>query len=197
MNTVVKNTPCKAPSQRSQHSKIYMRTPGEAVTETVEYAIGQARLGQILVARTEHGICAILFGEEPLELVRDLSTRLPKASLQREDMAMFSVMQQVTKFMEGPFGVFDAPLDVGGTFFQQQVWLALRDVPAGKTLSYSEVASRIGRPGSVRAVAGACAANAIAVAIPCHRVVRNDGTISGYRWGIERKEELLRVEATA
>jgi AraC family transcriptional regulator of adaptative response/methylated-DNA-[protein]-cysteine methyltransferase len=197
MNTLARNAAAKVQNQRSQHSKIYMRAPREVVTGTVEYSIGRSQLGQVLVARTERGICAILFGENTQELVADLSARLPQASLKHADMAMSAVMRQVAAFIEAPFGAFDAPLDIGGTLFQQQVWQALRDIPAGKTSSYSEVASRIGRPASVRAVAGACAANAVAIAIPCHRVVRNDGTISGYRWGIDRKEELLRVEAKA
>jgi AraC family transcriptional regulator of adaptative response/methylated-DNA-[protein]-cysteine methyltransferase len=197
MNTLSENNVAKSPCQRSQHSKVYMRGPGEAVTGIVEYAIGQSQLGQVLVARTQRGICAILFGDDTQELVSDLSTRLPQAVLRRDELTMSTVMQHVIEFIEAPFGTLDAPLDIGGTLFQQLVWQALREIPAGQTLSYSAVASKIGRPGSVRAVGSACAANAIAVAIPCHRVLRNDGAISGYRWGVDRKEELLRLETQA
>jgi AraC family transcriptional regulator of adaptative response/methylated-DNA-[protein]-cysteine methyltransferase len=197
VSIVTESNVTKIASQHGQHSKVYMRAPGETVTGIVEYTIGQTRPGQVLVARTRRGICAILFGEDTYELVADLSKHLPQAVLMRDDAAMFAVTQQVTEFIEAPFALFDAPLDIGGTLLQQQVWQALREIPAGQTLSYSDMASRIGRPESVRAVAGACAGNAIAVAIPCHRAVRNDGAISGYRWSSDRKEQLLRLEAQA
>jgi AraC family transcriptional regulator of adaptative response/methylated-DNA-[protein]-cysteine methyltransferase len=184
-------------ARHSQHSKIYMRAPGEVVTGIVEYAIGQTKFGRILVARTQRGICAILFGEDKYELVEDLSKHLPESILTRDDAAMSAVIQQVVEFIEAPIGVFDAPLDIGGTLFQQQVWQTLREIPVGQTFSYADVASKIGRPGSVRAVAGACAANVIAIAIPCHRVVRTDGSLSGYRWGTELKAQLLRTETHA
>lgn len=197
MNTATKNVEAKTATQHGQQSNAYMRTPGESVTGNVEYAIKQTKLGQILVATTSHGICAILFGDDQHELVENLSKHLPDAILRRDDATIQPATEKVVKFIEAPFGVFDAPLDIGGTLFQQQVWRALREIPAGQTLSYADVALKIGRPTAVRAVAGACAANAIAVAIPCHRVVRNDGTISGYRWGTQLKMQLLGMEAQA
>jgi AraC family transcriptional regulator of adaptative response/methylated-DNA-[protein]-cysteine methyltransferase len=197
VDNVTINSVATTVHQHNQHSKVYRRAPGEVVTGTVEYAFGRSVFGQILVARTQRGICAILFGEDEYELVEDLSKHFPKATLIRDGAAMSGIIKQVVEFIEVPNGVFTAALDIGGTSFQQQVWQFLREIPPGQTFSYSDVASKLGRPGSVRAVGGACAANAIAIAIPCHRVVRNDGSISGYRWGIELKKQLLRMEASA
>jgi AraC family transcriptional regulator of adaptative response/methylated-DNA-[protein]-cysteine methyltransferase len=161
----------------------------------IHFAVGQCTLGAVLVARSERGVCAILLGDDPEDLLRDLERRFPKAELLGGDPAFEQLVATVVGFVEAPHRGLDLPLDIRGTAFQQRVWQALRLIPAGQTVSYAEIARRIGAPGSVRAVAGACAANALAVAIPCHRVVRTDGGLSGYRWGIERKRALLEREA--
>jgi len=163
----------------------------------IRFAIAQCSLGAILVAQSERGICAILLGDDPDVLLRDLQDRFPNATLIGGDAGFEGLVATVVGFVEAPNLGFDLPLDVRGTAFQERVWQALRDIPAGETVSYSELAERIGAPGSARAVARACAANAIAVAIPCHRVVRNDGDLSGYRWGVERKRALLEREKRA
>lgn len=157
----------------------------------IRFAIGECSLGSILVAASERGVCAILMGDDPDELARDLQDRFPHANLIGGDAKFEALVAKVVGFVEAPQLGLDLPLDVRGTAFQQRVWQALREIPAGATASYSDVANRIGAPKSVRAVAGACAANALAVAIPCHRVVRSDGGLSGYRWGVERKRALL------
>ena len=169
---------------------------GGANTE-IRFAIGECSLGSILVARSDRGICAILLGDDPDELARDLQDRFPRASLIGGDDQFEQLVARVVGFVEAPGIGLDLPLDVRGTAFQQRVWQALREIPAGVTASYTDIANRIGSPNSVRAVAQACAANALAVAIPCHRVVRNDGGLSGYRWGVERKRALLEKEAHA
>jgi AraC family transcriptional regulator of adaptative response/methylated-DNA-[protein]-cysteine methyltransferase len=161
----------------------------------IKFAVGECSLGSILVARSEKGVCSILLGENPDELVRDLQDRFPRASLLGGDGDFETVVAQVVGFVEDPRIGFDLPLDVRGTVFQERVWRALTEIPAGQTASYAEIAQRIGAPKSARAVAAACAANKIAVAIPCHRVVRNDGALSGYRWGVERKHALLKAES--
>lgn len=165
--------------------------------EELRFAIGQSSFGAILVASSEKGVASILIGDDPEALAQDLQKRFPNARLVGADRDYERLVAQVVGFVEAPGLGLDLPLDVRGTAFQQRVWQALRDIPAGRTLSYTEIAARIGSPGSVRAVAGACAANAIAVAIPCHRVVRNDGALSGYAWGVERKRALIAREATA
>ncbi|HZP94376.1 MAG TPA: bifunctional DNA-binding transcriptional regulator/O6-methylguanine-DNA methyltransferase Ada [Burkholderiales bacterium] len=162
---------------------------------SIRFAVGQCSLGAILVAATAKGVCAILLGEEPDRLVRDLQDQFPRAELIGADRDFEQLVAKVVGFVEAPGLGLDLPLDVRGTAFQQRVWQALRAIPAGATVSYTDIAKRIGSPRSVRAVARACAANAIAVAIPCHRVVRNDGALSGYRWGVERKRALLEREA--
>jgi AraC family transcriptional regulator of adaptative response/methylated-DNA-[protein]-cysteine methyltransferase len=163
----------------------------------IRFAIGESSLGSILVAQSERGICAITMGDDPEALVRDLQDRFPKAQLIGADREFEKLVAQVVGFVEAPRIGLDLPLDVRGTAFQQRVWRALRKIPAGKTVSYTDIARRIGAPKAVRAVAQACGANPIAVAIPCHRVVRNDGALSGYHWGIERKQALLKKEASA
>jgi AraC family transcriptional regulator of adaptative response/methylated-DNA-[protein]-cysteine methyltransferase len=163
----------------------------------IRFAIGECSLGSILVAQSERGVCAILLGDDPDALARDLQDRFPNATLVGGDRSYEQLVAQVVGFVEAPALGLDLPLDVRGTAFQQRVWRALRDIPAGSTASYSEIARRIGSPQAVRAVAGACAANMLAVAIPCHRVVRNDGELSGYRWGVPRKRSLLEREARA
>lgn len=160
----------------------------------IQFAVGDCSLGAILVARSEKGVCAILLGDDPGALVRDLQDRFPRATLVGGNQAFEDVVARVVAFVEAPALGLDLPLDVRGTAFQQRVWQALRKVPAGSTITYSELAARIGTPRAVRGVAGACAANPLAVAIPCHRVVRHDGAVSGYRWGVERKRTLLERE---
>jgi len=162
---------------------------------SMRFAVGQCSLGAILVAATDKGVCAILLGDDPETLVRDLQDRFPKAQLLGDDPHFEHVVATVIGFVEAPALGLDLPLDMRGTAFQQRVWQALRTIPAGSTASYTNIAQRIGAPNAVRAVARACAANPLAVAIPCHRVVRRDGTLSGYRWGVERKRALLDREA--
>lgn len=161
----------------------------------IRFAVGECSLGAILVAASERGICAILMGDDPDVLVRDLQDRFPRAKLQGGDDDFEQLVAKVIGLVEAPKVGLDLPLDIRGTAFQQRVWRALREIPAGMTASYTEIAQQIGAPKSVRAVAQACAANALAVAIPCHRVVRSDGGLSGYRWGVERKRALLEREA--
>lgn len=165
--------------------------------ETIRFAIGQCWLGAILVAASEHGLCAILLGDEPETLTRDLQDRFAQAQLVGGDAEFEQWVAQVIGFLERPAQGLHLPLDIRGTAFQRQVWEALRAIPAGTTVTYTELAERIGRPQAVRAVASACAANALAVAIPCHRVVRTDGSLSGYRWGVARKRDLLAHERNA
>jgi len=161
----------------------------------IRFAIGQCSLGAILVARSERGLCAITLGDDPETLLRDLQDRFAKAELIGGDAEFESWVAQVIAFVEAPRIGLGLPLDVRGSAFQQRVWQALRDIPCGSTASYGDIAARIGAPKAVRAVAQACAANALAVAIPCHRVVRHDGALSGYRWGVQRKQALLQREA--
>ena len=161
----------------------------------IRFAIGECSLGAILVAASEVGVCAILIGDDPDALARDLQDRFPRAKLIGGDAGFEQLVAKVVGLVEAPRLGLDLPLDVRGTAFQQRVWQALRDIPAGSTVSYADLARRIGAPKSVRAVAQACGANALAVAIPCHRVVRNDGALAGYRWGVERKRALLERES--
>lgn len=161
----------------------------------IRFAIGQCSLGAILVAQSTHGICAISLGDDPETLVRELQDRFRHANLIGGDQEFEQVVARVVGFVEAPAVGPGLPLDIRGTAFQQRVWQALRRIPAGNTASYTEIAQLIGAPKAVRAVASACAANTLAVAIPCHRVVRNDGGLSGYRWGVARKRALLEREA--
>lgn len=165
------------------------------IEESICFAIGQSSLGAILVASTDKGIAAILIGDDAERLVHDLQDRFPKAHLVGGDAAYEGLVARVVGLVEAPRFGLDLPLDIRGTAFQQRVWQALREIAVGETISYAELARRIGSPTAVRAVAGACAANPLAVAIPCHRVVRTDGSLSGYAWGIERKRTLLEREA--
>lgn len=165
--------------------------------ETIRFAVGDCSLGSILVAATPRGVCAILLGDEPEALLHSLQDRFPRAEMVGGDAEFEQLVARVVGLVEAPGTGIDLPLDIRGTAFQQRVWKALRDLPAGARTSYSELARRIGSPTAVRAVARACAANPLAVAIPCHRVVRSDGSLSGYRWGIERKQALLQRESGA
>jgi AraC family transcriptional regulator of adaptative response/methylated-DNA-[protein]-cysteine methyltransferase len=160
----------------------------------IRFAIGECSLGSVLVAASERGVCAILLGDDVDVLARDLRDRFPNAHLFGGGAEFDRLIAQVVGFVDAPGRGLDLPLDIRGTAFQQRVWQALRAIPAGSTATYTEIAQRIGTPKAVRAVAGACAANALAVAIPCHRVVRTDGSLSGYRWGVERKRALLDKE---
>jgi len=161
----------------------------------IRFAIGQCTLGAVLVAATARGVCAILLGDDPEALVHDLERKFPRAQLVGADPAFERLVAQVVGLVEQPGLGTQLPLDIRGTAFQQRVWKALVRIPAGKTASYAEIAAKIGAPRAVRAVAQACGANPLAVAIPCHRVVRTGGDLSGYRWGVERKRALLDREA--
>ncbi|RCW74574.1 bifunctional DNA-binding transcriptional regulator/O6-methylguanine-DNA methyltransferase Ada [Pseudorhodoferax soli] len=161
----------------------------------IRFAVGQCALGALLVAQSQRGICAILLGDDAEQLVRELQDQFPRAQLLGGDAGFEQLVAQVVGFVEAPALGLNLPLDVQGTAFQERVWQALREIPPGATVSYAEVAARIGQPKAVRAVAQACGANRLAVAIPCHRVVRHSGELSGYRWGVERKRALLLREA--
>jgi AraC family transcriptional regulator of adaptative response/methylated-DNA-[protein]-cysteine methyltransferase len=160
----------------------------------IQYAVGRCSLGSLVVAVSAKGVCAILLGDEPAALVQNLQERFPQARLVTAETELQRLVAKVIEFVESPGAGFDERLDARGTDFQRRVWRALREIPAGATASYLDIANRIGSPKSVRAVAQACAANPIAVVIPCHRVVRTDGGLSGYRWGVERKRVLLARE---
>ena len=160
----------------------------------IQFAIGSCSLGSVLVAASQKGVCVISLGDDPEVLVRNLQKQFPKAELVGGDDKFEKWIARVVGFVDSPRVGFDLPLDIRGTAFQQRVWKGLQQIPVGKTVSYLELAKSIGLPKSVRAVAGACAANTLAVAIPCHRVIRTDGGISGYRWGVERKKKILALE---
>jgi len=162
---------------------------------SMRFAVGTCWLGSILVAATDKGVCGILLGDDPDALLRELQDRFPKAQLVSGDRDFERLVGNVVSLVEAPALSLDLPLDIRGTAFQQRIWQALREIPAGSTASYADIARRVGAPTAVRAVAGACAANPIAVAIPCHRVVRSDGALAGYHWGVERKRALLAREA--
>lgn len=165
------------------------------VNSEVQFAVGKCSLGSVLVATRGSGICAILLGDGVRALKQELQTRFPQARLVSNTADAAALAAMVVQNLESPARAIDLPLDVNGTPFQRRVWQALRKIPAGRTASYADIARRVGSPKSVRAVAQACAANALAIAIPCHRVVRSDGSLSGYRWGVERKRRLLDLEA--
>lgn len=175
--------------------KYDFRAPGSQVQGPIRFTVGQAVLGKVIVGRSRRGICAIFLGEDAQDLRDQLAAAFPANELRAEHATLERELSQVIAFIDKDTaeGVID--LDIGGTAFQQKVWQVLCGIPAGKTRSYSDVARDLGVPEAVRAVAGACAANVLAIAIPCHRVVRSDGSISGYRWGVERKRALLAEEA--
>jgi AraC family transcriptional regulator of adaptative response/methylated-DNA-[protein]-cysteine methyltransferase len=168
------------------------KTGGDAVQ--IRFALGECSLGAILVAATERGVCAIALGDEPDALLNELQEQFPRAEFVGADPAFEALVARVVGLIERPAAASQLPLDIRGTAFQEQVWQALTQIPPGTTMSYTELAAALGRPNAVRAVASACAANRLAVAIPCHRVVRTDGSLAGYRWGVERKRELLERE---
>jgi len=161
----------------------------------LHYAIGHCSLGSVLVARGEQGVCAVLLGDDPESISRELESRFPDTTLLRRDEALAQYLAQVVGVIEAPGRPLDLLLDLRGTSFQLQVWQALREIPAGTTSTYSKVASRIGAPKAVRAVARACATNPLALVVPCHRVIGKDSGLTGYRWGLERKRILLERES--
>ena len=165
------------------------------VPDEIRFDIGSFSLGLALVAQSSRGVCAVLLGDDAEELRRDLASRFPGATLAGDSAALESLTRKVIEFVESPARGLNVPVDMHGSEFQLRVWHALQQIPAGSTASYAEVARQIGMPSSARAVAQACAANALAVVVPCHRVVRSDGRLSGYRWGVQRKRTLLEREA--
>jgi AraC family transcriptional regulator of adaptative response/methylated-DNA-[protein]-cysteine methyltransferase len=165
--------------------------------DTISYATEESALGRVLVARSVSGVCAILIGADDDELVTDLAARFPEAKLVVNEAVVQDDLAKTIRFVDQPTEGLDLPLDLRGTPFQRRVWEALRTIPVGTTVTYGELANSIGAPNAVRAVAGACAANPIALAVPCHRVVGSDGDLTGYYWGVERKRELIKKEATA
>lgn len=164
-------------------------------TDEILYIFGDSSLGSVLVARSARGLCAVLLGDERDALTRELRSRFPRAGLREDGAALAALAEEVVSMVEAPSRGGELPLDLRGTEFQRIVWQALREIPAGETASYAEIARRIGRPGSVRAVGGACAANPLAIVVPCHRALRSDGALAGFRWGVERKRALLAREA--
>lgn len=174
-----------------------MRVHERTEREEMQVTIGESSLGLVLVAQGANGVIAVLLGDDRDALRRDLEARFPDAMLTDRDAKLDERTAEVIRLVESPEHSINAPLDMRGSEFQRKVWQALREIPAGKTASYTDVASRIGRPRSVRAVAAACAANHLAVVVPCHRVVRSNGQLAGYRWGVERKRTLLNREAVA
>jgi AraC family transcriptional regulator, regulatory protein of adaptative response / methylated-DNA-[protein]-cysteine methyltransferase len=164
-------------------------------SEAIEFSVCECSLGWLLAAATERGVCAIEFGDSADALAGALKARFPEAEIRRGGAGFESVLAKVAALVENPSAAFDLPLDIRGTVLQRTVWQVLREIPPGRTMTYAQVAAAAGRPSAMRAVASACASNRIAVAIPCHRVVRTGGALSGYRWGVERKAKLLKREA--
>jgi AraC family transcriptional regulator of adaptative response/methylated-DNA-[protein]-cysteine methyltransferase len=182
-------------------NKVLGMTPSQfraGGTDTeIFFAVTQCSLGSILVAQSKKGVCSILIGDDPALLAQELQDQFPKANLIGGEPGYEAVVARVVALIEDPGIGLDLPLDIRGTAFQQRVWRALQQIPPGSTATYADIAKKIGVPKAVRAVAQACASNVLAVAIPCHRVIRMDGTLSGYRWGVERKRALLKREAGA
>jgi len=168
-----------------------------AMNTHIQFDIGSSTLGRVLVALNENGVCAILLGDSSQAVTRELRARFPRAQLARDVKALAAALPRVIEFAEGRRAALDLPLDPAGTAVQKKVWHALKKIPRGSTASYADIARRIDAPKSFRAVAQACGANPLALAIPCHRVVRNDGGLSGYRWGVARKRALLEQESRA
>jgi AraC family transcriptional regulator, regulatory protein of adaptative response / methylated-DNA-[protein]-cysteine methyltransferase len=185
------------PCKRCKPEQIITSTTSRAAraNDHIRFALGKCSLGCVLLAQSPRGVCALTLGDDPSALARDLEDRFPSANRVHHDHELDQRLAQVVGFIEAPASGLELPLDLRGTAFQQRVWQALRKIPPGSTASYTDIAQRIGEPKAVRAVARACGANPVAVAIPCHRVVRSDGALSGYRWGVERKRTLLEREA--
>lgn len=167
--------------------------PDEPLPAPIRFAFGETSLGPVLVAGTARGIAAVLLGDDREALLRDLRRRFPKTALIGDDR-LDGWLAKVVALVEAPAAAPELPLDARGTPFQQRVWRALREIAPGTTASYAQIAARIGLPRATRAVAQACGANPLAVLVPCHRVVRGDGGLSGYRWGVARKRALLALE---
>jgi AraC family transcriptional regulator of adaptative response/methylated-DNA-[protein]-cysteine methyltransferase len=188
-------------SDRLYENNVLGMTPSQfraGGTDTaIFFAIAECSLGLILVAQSKKGVCSILIGDDPMSLVRDLLDQFSKANLIGDQSGYKDIVAKVVGLIEEPGIGLDLPLDIRGTAFQQRVWKALQQIPPGSTATYTEIAEKIGMPKAVRAVAQACASNVLAVAIACHRVIRKDGLLSGYRWGVERKNALLEREAHA
>ncbi|WP_042282012.1 methylated-DNA--[protein]-cysteine S-methyltransferase [Candidatus Protochlamydia sp. R18] len=163
--------------------------------EQIFFSIGNSSFGQVIVAQSQVGLCAVILGENPAELQLLLQARFPQAHLIHDDYKTKNILSQIIELMENPLKKIDFTLDERGTLFQRSVWKALREIPIGTTSSYAEIAKKINSPKAVRAVGGACAANPLALVTPCHRVIRKDGNLSGYRWGIERKLQYLQLES--
>jgi O-6-methylguanine DNA methyltransferase len=175
-----------------------VRSKCAAISNEIGFSIGESALGKVLVARGAAGVCAILIGSDIDELSSDLATRFPDNRLAADEQQLRDDLSKVVRFIDKPSEGLDLPLDMRhGTPFQRRVWEALRAIPCGVTVTYTALAHRVGMPNAARAVASACAANAIALGIPCHRVVRSDGTLLDYRWGVERKRALINREAVA
>lgn len=179
------------PCKRCQPNNEYK---SGAKNQQIRFAVENTNLGWVIVAATEIGICAIALGDNPEELANEIQRQFPQAEFCDDDLIFQQWVADVVSTIEIPKRSLNLPLDIQGTAFQQQVWQVLRAIPVGSTLSYQQVATQIGKPKAVRAVASACAANKIAIAIPCHRVVGSNGSLSGYRWGVERKQALLELE---
>lgn len=184
---------CTEPSSILQ----FMSVPCVAPLSAVRFVVGESSLGFVLVAASDVGVCAVTLGDSPAMLARDLEKQFPSCTLVDHDVQLGHSLSTIIAFIEHPQTTLSLPLDIRGTPFQKSVWQAVVAIPHGSTASYSEIARAIGKPSAVRAVARACAENAIAVIIPCHRVVRSDGTPSGYRWGATRKQRLLERESRA
>lgn len=178
---------------KQQKSKLVLnfRAPGERIKGTIRYGFGEAMGGQLLIAQSDGGVCAVLLGDTRDELVVELAESFPGATVSLDQAALSDTIEKVEGYVEGKADAGVIELDIGGSAFQQNVWRSLLAIPPGETRSYREVAASVGNPQSVRAVGSACGANVLAVAIPCHRVVRGDGALSGYRWGVKRKKNLL------
>lgn len=185
-----RSTPDATASAARTSSAIHSHPESRAL----QFGFTACALGHVLVAASDRGIAAVLIGDDPIELERDLQKRFPRAGLVCGEETFSCMLEAVVRMIEMPKRIFALPLDINGTNFQKKVWAALRAIPPGQTASYADIAKRIGMPKAVRAVAGACAANPLAIIIPCHRVGRSNGDISGYRWGIERKRALLKLE---
>jgi len=165
--------------------------------ESIGYAVISTELGKLLVATTERGVCAVRFGESETTLLREFKHDFGAAEIHRDDEGLAPVAKQIKQLLNGSTTPLNIPLDMRGTAFQQMVWKELRQIPAGQTRSYADVATAIGKPRAVRAVASACGANPVAVVVPCHRVVQKNGSLAGYRWGVKRKAALLEKEAAS
>ncbi|MCU1761575.1 methylated-DNA--[protein]-cysteine S-methyltransferase [Pseudomonas sp. 14P_8.1_Bac3] len=164
-------------------------------TSPIRFISGTSSLGTLLLAFSANGLCAMLLGDDLATLEHDLARRFPGQPTPQRDEALLPELEKTLRYLDNPLAALDLPLDLTGSAFQRRVWEALRQIPAGKTISYQEIARQLGQPNAFRAVANACGANPLAVIVPCHRVVRQDGSLGGYRWGLERKRQLLAREA--